>query len=188
MSARQAVVNDPLTAGPSVVPVAAAVGGGLLLLLGRQLVHSVPALVLIFGGVLLVAILPPTRPDAAAFPIAAVAAVGVSLILIAAWMERPSVPAPVAAWALPLNLVAAVAEEAFFRRLLFGGLRRWGVAAAIVGSAVAFAAMHVPLYGLPVFWVDLGAGLLFGWQRWASGGWAAPAATHAAANVLAVLR
>jgi hypothetical protein len=39
-----------------------------------------------------------------------------------------------------------------------------------------------------VFWVDLGAGLLFGWQRWASGGWAAPAITHGAANLMAVLR
>jgi hypothetical protein len=48
--------------------------------------------------------------------------------------------------------------------------------------------VHVPLYGAPVFWVDLGAGLLFSWQRWASGDWTAPAATHALANVLAVLR
>jgi hypothetical protein len=35
--------------------------------------------------------------------------------------------------------------------------------------------------------VDLGAGLVFGWQRWASGTWTVPAATHAADNVLAVL-
>ena len=36
--------------------------------------------------------------------------------------------------------------------------------------------------------VDLGAGLLLSWQRWASGGWGAPAATHVVANLVAVLR
>ena len=60
--------------------------------------------------------------------------------------------------------------------------------AAIGGSALLFAAVHVPIYGPAVFWVDLGAGLLFSWQRWASGTWGASAATHAAANLLAVLR
>ena len=55
-------------------------------------------------------------------------------------------------------------------------------------SAVSFAAVHVPLYGPAVFWVDLGAGLLFGWQRWASGDWHASAATHALANLAAVIR
>jgi len=39
-----------------------------------------------------------------------------------------------------------------------------------------------------VFPVDLGAGLLLSWQRWAGGSWGVPAATHAAANLLAVLR
>ena len=48
--------------------------------------------------------------------------------------------------------------------------------------------MHIPSYGLAAFPVDLGAGLLFGWQRWAAGTWTVPAATHAAANLLAVIR
>ena len=47
--------------------------------------------------------------------------------------------------------------------------------------------MHVPLYGVAAFPVDLGAGLLLSWQRWASGTWTVPAATHTAANVLAVM-
>ncbi len=58
---------------------------------------------------------------------------------------------------------------------------------AVVGSALLFAAVHVPLYGVAAFPVDLGAGLLFSWQRWASGDWTVPAATHAAANLLAVI-
>jgi membrane protease YdiL (CAAX protease family) len=62
------------------------------------------------------------------------------------------------------------------------------VPVAIVGSAVAFALLHVPLYGVAVLPVDLGAGLLLSWQRWACGTWTVPAATHAAANLLAVIR
>jgi membrane protease YdiL (CAAX protease family) len=80
--------------------------------------------------------------------------------------------------------VAAIAEEAFFRRFLYGWLARWGTAIAIVGSALAFAAIHGPLYGAAALPIDLGAGLLFGWQRWATGGWTAPAATHVVANLL----
>ena len=41
---------------------------------------------------------------------------------------------------------------------------------------------------MAAFPVDLGAGLVFGWQRWATGSWVAPAGTHAAANLVAVLR
>jgi membrane protease YdiL (CAAX protease family) len=80
--------------------------------------------------------------------------------------------------------VAAIAEEAFFRRFLYGWLARWGTAIAVVGSALAFAAVHAPLYGAAALPIDLGAGLLFGWQRWATGGWTAPAATHVVANLL----
>ena len=87
-----------------------------------------------------------------------------------------------------MSVGAAISEELFFRRLVFGTLVRWGVGVAIVGSAVSFAAVHIPLYGPAVLWVDLGAGLLFGWQRWASGNWHASAATHALANLAAVIR
>ncbi len=95
---------------------------------------------------------------------------------------------PLATAASPLvvvsNLLAAVAEEAFFRRLVYGVLMRWGPAVAIGGSATAFAAVHVRAYGLVAIPIDLAAGLLFGWQRWATGGWSAPALTHIAANLL----
>jgi membrane protease YdiL (CAAX protease family) len=87
-----------------------------------------------------------------------------------------------------MSIGAAISEEVFFRRLVYGTLVRWGVGVAIVGSAVSFAAVHIPLYGPAVFWVDLGAGLLFGWQRWASGNWHSSAATHALANLAAVIR
>jgi hypothetical protein len=41
------------------------------------------------------------------------------------------------------GLVGPVVEELFFRGLIFGYLRRWGAAAAIVGSTLVFLAPHV---------------------------------------------
>jgi hypothetical protein len=83
--------------------------------------------------------------------------------------------------------VAAVAEELFFRRLVYGWLVRWGAVVAVAGAAVGFAAVHVPAYGPGILPVDLAAGLVFGWQRWSSGTWTAPAATHVLANLLALV-
>lgn len=113
---------------------------------------------------------------------------GFGAVVVAASVSGSPVPLPWSAAALPLSLLAAVAEEALFRRLAYARLEPFGVAAAIVGSAMLFGLVHVPAYGLSAFPVDVGAGLLFGWQRWASGTWTVPAATHAVANALVVLR
>lgn len=86
-----------------------------------------------------------------------------------------------------LNSLAAVAEEALFRRLVYGTLAPFGAAVAVVGSALAFAAVHVTVWGAWVLPLDLAAGLVLSWQRWASGRWSVPAATHVFANVVAVL-
>jgi hypothetical protein len=95
--------------------------------------------------------------------------------------------APLVVRSLALNSLAAVAEEAFFRRLAYGVAEVGGPVLAVVASAVVFAAVHVTVWGWAVLPLDLAAGLVLGWQRWASGGWSVPAATHVAANVLAVL-
>lgn len=65
--------------------------------------------------------------------------------------------------ALALAL-AAVAEEAFVRRLVYGALLRGGAAVSVVGSAVTFAAVHVTVDGPSVLPL-LAAGLVLGWQR-----------------------
>ena len=109
-------------------------------------------------------------------------------VAAAAIVSGRAPPAPHTSWTVPLALGAAVAEETFFRGLLYSVLARAGVAIAVIGTAVAFAALHVPAYGVSVLWVDLGAGLLLSWQRRASGTWGVPAATHAVANLLAVMR
>lgn len=113
---------------------------------------------------------------------------GFGAVAVAANVSGSPVPLPWGAAALPLSLLAAVAEEALFRRLAFARLESFGPAVAIVGSAMLFGLVHVPAYGLSALPVDVGAGLLFGWQRWASGTWTVPAATHAVANALVVLR
>ena len=99
---------------------------------------------------------------------------------------------PAGSWARPwfarsllLNSLAAVAEEAFFRRLVYGLFARPAV--AVVASAGAFALVHVTVWGWWVLPLDLAAGLLLSWQRAASGRWWVPAATHVLANLLAIL-
>jgi membrane protease YdiL (CAAX protease family) len=89
--------------------------------------------------------------------------------------------------ALSLTALASVAEEAFFRGFLYQRLARRGVPIAIVASAAAFALIHVLAYPPAAVWVDFGAGLMFGWQRWVTGSWLVPAGTHLAANLLVVM-
>ncbi len=117
----------------------------------------------------------------------AVLVAGLAAVAAAALLAGPAPPLPAGAVAVALSLLAAVAEEALFRGALYGVLVRWGPVVAVAVSAVLFALVHVPAYGPAALPVDLGAGLLLGWQRWASGRWTVPAATHAAANLLAVI-
>jgi len=93
-------------------------------------------------------------------------------------------PSPWVADALALDALAAVAEEAFFRRFVYDALLPAGEVAAGVGAAVLFALVHVPVYGWWVVPLDLAAGLVLSWQRAATGSWGVPAATHVAANVI----
>jgi hypothetical protein len=176
--------------GP-MLPAAIALAVGMLLL--RIRVVRVPdgtriaLFVAVFAAILIMSLLIPVARDVALLHPAVVAAVGlVGVGLVTVVAGRPAA-APLGASAVPLALFAAVAEEALFRRAAYGWLIRSGPAVAVIGSALLFAAVHVPLYGVAAFPVDLGAGLLLSWQRWASGTWTVPAATHAAANVLAVV-
>jgi membrane protease YdiL (CAAX protease family) len=114
--------------------------------------------------------------------------IGASALFLGGLAAGPRLPAPVAPDAFVLNSLAAVSEEAFFRRFLYDRLARFGPAAAILVTSILFALIHVPLYGMPALWVDLGAGLVLSWQRWATGRWTTPAATHVLANLLAVIR
>ena len=173
---------------------------GVAFLLARPSLEALPR-----GGVALLAAgylsldvmalpvgLPEPRGEKArpgTLPVLPVLAAGIAAVGLAALLAgpAPALPGGAAPAALALDLVAAVAEEALFRQVLFGWLARWSVPLAVVGSAAAFALVHVPLYGSAALPVDFGAGLLFSWQRAATGRWTVPAATHAAANLLAVI-
>ena len=172
------------------IPMAAA---GCALLLLRPTIPTANARPVLLAGIYLVlalgslgAVVAGPSSERVVHPALALG-VGIAAVIAAASASGTPIPGPRSEWAIPLGVAAAVAEEAFFRRFLYGHLVRYGAAVAVIGSALAFAAVHVPVYGLVALPVDLGAGLLFGWPRWASGSWAVPAATHAAANVLAVL-
>jgi membrane protease YdiL (CAAX protease family) len=175
---------------PALLPVAA----GLLLLLARVEIVSmgsatVALLVLVYCALGVVSLAPRPASITSLLSPGVVALVGIGAVAaVSAAPWRIDVPSIGSVGAVALGVLAAVAEEAFFRRLLYASLLPAGVAAAVIGSAVLFALVHVPLYGTSVVWLDLGAGLLLSWQRWASGSWVAPATTHAFANVLAVLR
>ena len=115
-----------------------------------------------------------------------VTALGVGAFAVGRMVGWPDMAAVSTRFVL-LNCLAAVAEEAFFRRFVFGVLSEHGQIVAVLGSAVLFAVVHVTVYGLWAMPIDLAAGLLLGWQRWATGSWRVPAVTHVAANLLMVL-
>jgi membrane protease YdiL (CAAX protease family) len=146
------------------------------------------ALAALYLAIAAASLLPATHRDRAILPAPVTALLGIAAVTVAWSTAAPTAPVAVAAASIPLSTAAAVAEEALFRRLAYGELRRFGAPVAIVATAAVFAAVHVPAYGLAALPVDLGAGLLFGWQRWACGSWTASAATHVAANLLAVIR
>jgi membrane protease YdiL (CAAX protease family) len=91
-------------------------------------------------------------------------------------------------WAAVVTLVA-VAEEVLLRGALWEALVRWRgpytaiVVTAIVVTAFAFAALHVPVYGWAVVPLDLAVGVFLGVLRVMAGSVTAPTLTHALADL-----
>lgn len=86
-------------------------------------------------------------------------------------------------WAAVVTLVA-VAEEVLLRGALFEALSRWrDENAAVVVTAVAFALVHVPVYGWHVLPLDLAVGVALGVLRVVSGSVTAPAVAHVVADL-----
>jgi len=176
-------------------PVAAGVvlaGGCLLLALRQPLTrptsHPTAALVVVFLLLGAVGTMWPIGPArAGTVPSAVVLAVGFVAFALGRSLGGGHAPAAFGLRAVVLNSLAAVAEEAFFRRFAYGVLAGRGSGVAIAGSAVLFAMVHVTIYGAWVLPLDVAAGLVLGWQRWAGGRWSVPALTHALANLLVML-
>jgi membrane protease YdiL (CAAX protease family) len=133
----------------------------------------------------------PRRGPALRIAQSVAAGVGGGVVLVLLTLLLPGLPLHV--WPRPSAgdavlwtlLVAAVggAEELVFRGVLFDAVQRAGgaVCAAVV-CAIAFALLHVPLYGWRVLPLDIGAGLWLGGLRMLSGGVAAPAVAHVLAD------
>jgi membrane protease YdiL (CAAX protease family) len=177
---------------PAAGPLTLVAAGSLLLLMRLRLLVLSPdgrtlATVVLFGAMLAGSLLVPVAPGRRRLPPAIALGVGAAALGLAVWASGRPLPARYDHWMLPLVILGAVAEEALFRRVGFAALEPAGAVIAIGVTSFLFAAIHLPLYGVAAFPVDLGAGLLFGWQRWASGTWTTSAATHSLANVLAVL-
>ncbi len=176
-------MNAPLATPAFLAPLLIVVGCTALLL--RPV--GVPSAMLITFGVGVIGLLVPvplaTSPRGSTARWVAVVAIGIAAFVIAR-ARTVAVPSSFSPLDIGANALAAVAEEIFFRRLTFGWLMRWGSGIAVIGSAGAFALVHARAYGLSALPLDLAVGILFGWQRWSSGGWGAPALTHAVANLL----
>jgi membrane protease YdiL (CAAX protease family) len=168
----------------------AGVAGCLLLVARPPLLNATTdarlTLTVLFGLLLVVAVAWPgiSTPSRS---MVMVTAVGVIAFAVGRLFGGGQPPAQLTLPIVALGSLAAVAEEAFFRRLVYGALLPNGPAVAVIGSALLFAVVHVTVYGFWVFPLDLAAGLVFGWQRWATGSWRASAVTHVVANLLVVI-
>ena len=173
------------TRRPSALVTGAAAVAGTAALAGR--VPGSAAVVATASIGLLVFASPPVetgrRPQSGVVRWIAAVAFGVFAFALTRAMG-PLAVAPGGAIAATAAAVSGVAEEAFFRGFMYRWLERYGAAVAVATTAIAFAAVHVPMHGLAVLPLDLAAGLLLSWQRWATGGWTAPAATHVVANLM----
>jgi membrane protease YdiL (CAAX protease family) len=170
------------------------VGGGVAFLLGRPgldgLPFGLPLLILGYlalgGAALAVREGHADRSHGAPLGAGVTLGIGVAAVLAAGVVAGPGPDRRVGMLAGGIAVVAGVVEEALFRKVLYDRLLRFGVVVAVGGTAVVFALVHLPAYGVAAMPVDLGAALLLSWQRYASGRWTVPAVTHVVANLLAV--
>ncbi len=195
MTVAVASSHEPTPTTTLLVGAAAALGCGLLAARPALLASAgqpATALAIVFSVLLIAGALVPL-PGAASTITASpritamTIALGVAAFGAARLLAGGHAPARFTLQVVLANTLAAVAEEAWFRRLCFGLLAPAGPVIAIAGSAVLFASVHVATYGFWILPLDLAAGALLGWQRAVSGSWGASAVTHAIGNVLVLL-
>lgn len=168
----------------------AALGGALAVRIGLAGVdgaRSAPAGAVFGALVVTAAIATGWRPALSArdLSIAAVGSVAVLGFPLVRHLLAPGVAlgSPTSRW-LAVVIFVAVAEEALLRGALWDAIERgYGTGAALAISTVAFAVLHIPLYGLRVLPIDLAVGVVFGGVRIWSGRATAPAIVHVVADV-----
>ncbi len=146
---------------------------------------------LLFGLLLCsVALVAGLRPSIPSTSTVAIGFVGGAVLVTVAVVVSAGSPrglfapaAPFGPWAA-VTVIVAIGEEAILRGALFDAIdEAGGLVTAIVVTSVAFALIHVPLYGWHVVPLDLGVGVWFAGLRLVSGRVAAPAIAHAIADL-----
>jgi membrane protease YdiL (CAAX protease family) len=131
------------------------------------------------------------RPGRPSLRTAAIGVCGAALLLAvplllhlrALPLQAGSPAGDFARWAAVVTLVAC-GEEALLRGAIMGALLRVVRAEyAVAIAAVAFAVLHVPLYGWTALPLDLAVGVWLGGLRLCSGGAGAPAIAHSVADL-----
>jgi len=79
------------------------------------------------------------------------------------------------------GLVAPVAEEVFFRGIVYGFLRRWGVIVALAGTTMFFVGAHSIGAGVPV--TQIVGGIVFALAYETGGSLMVPITIHALGNL-----
>jgi membrane protease YdiL (CAAX protease family) len=79
------------------------------------------------------------------------------------------------------GLVSPVAEEVFFRGIVYGFLRRWGVLVALIGSTVIFVLAHAIISRIPL--TQVVGGLVFATAYEVEGNLMVPITIHALGNI-----
>jgi len=79
------------------------------------------------------------------------------------------------------GIIAPVAEEIFFRGLIYGFFRRWGVAPALLMSTLLFVLPHAPGRGLPV--TQIVGGFIFALSYEREGNLLVPITIHVLGNL-----
>jgi membrane protease YdiL (CAAX protease family) len=157
---------------------------------GSATAGSAPA-ALLFSAVLVSAVLwagaKPTRISVSGVAVGAGAAavlLGLSLVGLPAVIFGPRAATSTLLWWAPVVAVVAAAEELVLRGVLFDALRsRSGEVVAVAVTAVLFAVIHLPLYGVTALPIDLCVGVFLGSLRVASGGVTAPLVAHVLADL-----
>jgi membrane protease YdiL (CAAX protease family) len=156
---------------------------------GDRVAASVPAALLFVAALLALVGAAGWRPGRLRMWHVTVGVLGAAVLVAAWWLGsgvrlHPMAGVAALAWWSPVVVAVAVAEEALLRGALFGALLEWrGPRLALAVTSVAFAVMHIPMYGIGAVPLDLAVGLWLGGLRLLTGTWTAPAFAHALADL-----
>lgn len=123
-------------------------------------------------------------------PALGIGAVGGCVLIVLPRLLHPDAPSlvgmrpqPFVVW-VAVTLMVAAGEEVLLRGVLLDATNQVaGPVAAVALSSIAFALLHVPLYGWSVVPLDLAVGVWFCGLRLATRSLAAPTVAHAIADL-----